>query len=264
MTGSGCSSGRGAGWSATRRCATPCNGPTTCSTMPKRRCWQGVRSSPAASTWPAPARSPAPTTSSPSLDLLDALVRKSLLVADRSSERTRFSMLETIRQFAEEQLVHTGAPTTPAPRTPATSRSGKPTCSRCGTVRDNARPTLVHRRAGEPAHRVPVGRRPRRSRHRRRHRLLRGFLGIWVEQYEPVAWAEELIEPARAVDHRRLAQLYVDGGAVLRGRPGRRLRRLCRQRPARHRKRAFRRGSVRFRSCARRYVHHGRSSPTVG
>ena len=34
-----------------------------------------------------------------------ALVRKSLLVADRSSERTRFSMLETIREFAEEQLV---------------------------------------------------------------------------------------------------------------------------------------------------------------
>ena len=39
------------------------------------------------------------------LDLLDALVRKSLLVADRSAGRTRFSMLETIRQFAEEQLV---------------------------------------------------------------------------------------------------------------------------------------------------------------
>jgi predicted ATPase len=34
------------------------------------------------------------------LDLLDALVRKSLLIADRSSERTRLSMLETIRQFA--------------------------------------------------------------------------------------------------------------------------------------------------------------------
>ncbi|MGB9222497.1 ATP-binding protein, partial [Mycobacterium sp.] len=38
------------------------------------------------------------------LDLLDALVRKSLLVADRSAGRTRYSMLETIRQFAEEQL----------------------------------------------------------------------------------------------------------------------------------------------------------------
>ena len=35
------------------------------------------------------------------------------------------------------------------------------------------------------------------------------FLGYWVEQFEPVAWAEELIEPAKAVDHRRLAQLYV-------------------------------------------------------
>ena len=43
------------------------------------------------------------------LDRLDALVRKSLLVADRSSGRTRFSMLETIRQFAEEQLVARGA-----------------------------------------------------------------------------------------------------------------------------------------------------------
>ena len=35
------------------------------------------------------------------------------------------------------------------------------------------------------------------------------FLGTWVEQYEPVAWAEELIEPAKAAEHRRLAQLYV-------------------------------------------------------
>jgi predicted ATPase len=42
------------------------------------------------------------------LNLLDALVRKSLLVADRSAGRTRFSMLETIRQFAEEQLVAGG------------------------------------------------------------------------------------------------------------------------------------------------------------
>src|SRR5277367_2488035 len=45
------------------------------------------------------------------LDRLDALVRKSLLVADRSSGRTRFSMLETIRQFAEEQLAASGAAT---------------------------------------------------------------------------------------------------------------------------------------------------------
>jgi hypothetical protein len=39
------------------------------------------------------------------------------------------------------------------------------------------------------------------------------FLGYWVEQYEPVAWAEELIGPAKAIDHPRLAQLYV-GAAI--------------------------------------------------
>ena len=35
------------------------------------------------------------------------------------------------------------------------------------------------------------------------------LLGLLVENYEPIAWAEELIEPARAVDHPRLAVLYV-------------------------------------------------------
>jgi tetratricopeptide (TPR) repeat protein len=35
------------------------------------------------------------------------------------------------------------------------------------------------------------------------------LLGDLVHNYEPIAWAEELIEPARAVDHPRLAFLYV-------------------------------------------------------
>ena len=68
------------------------------------------------------------------LDLLDALVRKSLLVAHRSAGRTRFSMLETIRQFAEEQLVASGAAT--EARTaharhfaPATTTLGTPSTS---------------------------------------------------------------------------------------------------------------------------------------
>jgi predicted ATPase len=45
------------------------------------------------------------------LDLLEALVRKSLLVADQSAGRTRYSMLETIRQFAEDKLVGRGEAT---------------------------------------------------------------------------------------------------------------------------------------------------------
>ncbi|MGA8249503.1 MAG: adenylate/guanylate cyclase domain-containing protein, partial [Mycobacterium sp.] len=36
-----------------------------------------------------------------------------------------------------------------------------------------------------------------------------GLLGACVQTFEPIAWAEELIEPARAVDHPRLAFLYV-------------------------------------------------------
>jgi len=42
------------------------------------------------------------------LDLLDSLVRKSLLTTTRVAGTTRFGCLETIRQFAEEQLVHSG------------------------------------------------------------------------------------------------------------------------------------------------------------
>ena len=32
---------------------------------------------------------------------------------------------------------------------------------------------------------------------------------VWVQTFEPIAWAEELIEPARVADHPRLAFLYV-------------------------------------------------------
>jgi hypothetical protein len=35
------------------------------------------------------------------------------------------------------------------------------------------------------------------------------FLGLRVEIFEPIAWAEELIEPALAVDHSRLPFLYM-------------------------------------------------------
>jgi hypothetical protein len=39
------------------------------------------------------------------------------------------------------------------------------------------------------------------------------FLGFLVEKYEPIAWAEELVEPARAADHPRLAFLTVIASA---------------------------------------------------
>jgi predicted ATPase len=42
------------------------------------------------------------------LDLLDSLVRKSLVTTERVGGRVRYGMLETIRQFAEDQLVGAG------------------------------------------------------------------------------------------------------------------------------------------------------------
>jgi predicted ATPase len=143
------------------------------------------------------------------LDLLDALVRKSLLIADQVSGRTRFAMLETIRQFAEEQLVTAGDA-------------------------DNVRTAHARYFAGRENHVFALWDGPRQReayswvtvelanlraafRWATDHNDLdtaasiahyAGFVGFWGEQHEPVRWAEELIEPARAVQHRRLAQLY--------------------------------------------------------
>jgi tetratricopeptide (TPR) repeat protein len=143
------------------------------------------------------------------LEVLDALVRKSLLIADRSSRRTRFSMLETIRQFAEEQLV-------------ARAEASEIRAS--------------HSRyfAGREADVLALWDSPRQ---REAYDWLRvelanlrtafrwaadqndldvaatiatytAVLGFCVENYEPVSWAEQLVESAREVDHRRLVFLY--------------------------------------------------------
>jgi predicted ATPase len=143
------------------------------------------------------------------LDQLDALVRKSLLVVDRSSGRTRFSMLETIRQFGEEQLVASGAA-------------------------EEVRAAHAHHFAEKEADILALWDGPRQReaytwftielanlrtafRWAADHHNLddaaiiatyAGILGFCVENYEPIAWAEELIETARAVNHRRLVFLY--------------------------------------------------------
>ncbi|ORW29442.1 cyclase [Mycobacterium paraense] len=144
------------------------------------------------------------------LDLLDALVRKSLLVADRSTGRTRFSMLETIRQFAEEHLVASGAA-------------------------DDARNAHARHFAGRETDIMSMWDSPRQRESyewfavelanlRTAFRWAAdqgdldvaatlatyvGLLGNWYQTFEPRAWAEELIEPARAVNHPRLVYLYV-------------------------------------------------------
>jgi hypothetical protein len=143
------------------------------------------------------------------LDLLDALVRKSLLVAGRSSGRTRFSILETIRQFAEEQL----------------ATRGEASQIRAAHARYFAgREADILARWDSPRQReaydwfiVELANLRTAFRWAADHGDLDAAatiatcapLGYLVGNYEPIAWAEELIEPARAVDHPRLAALYV-------------------------------------------------------
>src|ERR1700676_929040 len=144
------------------------------------------------------------------LNLLDALVRKSLLVADRSAGRTRFSMLETIRQFAEEQLVAGGAAT-----------EVRAAHSRCFAQREADIIALwdsPRQREAYDWFTIELANLRTAFRWAADQGDLDvaatiatyvGMLGAGVQTFEPIAWAEELIEPARAVDHPRLAFLYV-------------------------------------------------------
>ena len=144
------------------------------------------------------------------LDLLDALVRKSLLVADRSSGRTRYSMLETIRQFAEDQLVARGE-ATEARAAHARYFAGRE--ADIMSLWDSPRqreaynwfaielPNLrtAFRWAADQCDldvAAPIA-------------TFAAWFGFLTENYESIVWAEELIEPARAVDHPRLTALYV-------------------------------------------------------
>jgi len=143
------------------------------------------------------------------LDLLDALVRKSLLVADSSSGRTRYSMLETIRQFAEEQLAARGKASTAraahagyfAKRAADVHALWDSPCQReayawllaeLANLRNAFRCSADQEDLDSAAAIAAQA----------------GFLGALIEKYEPITWAEELIDPARAVDHPRLVSLY--------------------------------------------------------
>ena len=143
------------------------------------------------------------------VDMLDALVRKSLIVAEQSSGRTRFSLLETIREFADEKLADRG-------------------------VAQEVRDAHARHYANREAEIMALWDSPRQReaytwfgtelanlrnafRWAADHNDLDtaatiatfvGLIGFFAENYEPSTWAEELIEPARSEDHSRLSWLY--------------------------------------------------------
>lgn len=147
------------------------------------------------------------------LRLLDSLVRKSLVVADHSATTTRYSLYETIREFAEERLAEAGE----RERT-----------------RDTHAAHFGHRVAAEwerwngPGWRDTVdwvevelgnlraGFRWSAARNQMKvatdiaaHAALMGFS---VQLFETVAWAEDLIDAAATADVPRLPRLYAAAG----------------------------------------------------
>jgi predicted ATPase/class 3 adenylate cyclase len=145
------------------------------------------------------------------LDLLDSLVRKSLLVADRSTGKTRFSMLETIRQFAEEKLVERGEA---AEASSAHARYFADRETDILALWDSPRQREAYEWFATELANLRSAFRWAADRGDldvaasiTTYTWLLAFFG--VQNLEPVSWAEELIEPASAIGHPRLASLYV-------------------------------------------------------
>ena len=167
VTGSGCCRGRGAGWNATRRCVTRWRGRMTCSTTTNGPCCNAVRCSPAGSTWPPPPPVCERLDEYAVLDVLDSLVRKSLITVEQVGRHARYGMLETIRQFAEERLAATD--TIDQVRDRHAAYYAEQAVAHWDLWEGpgyRARGRLGRRRVRQPARRVPLGRRPRRPGHR--------------------------------------------------------------------------------------------------
>ena len=138
-----------------------------------------------------------------------------------------------------------------------TSQAGRPMSMRCGTAHANARPTT-----GSPSSCRTCACAFRWAADHddldtaRAIAVDAGFLGVWVEQYEPVELGRGTHRAAReAVDHRRLAQLYVVAAqCYATGRVDDSVR-LCRSWAAGYRKRTFSTHSVRVRSCHSAVLH---------
>ncbi len=144
---------------------------------------------------------------------LDSLVRKSLLVADHTATRTRYSLFETIRQFAEDRLAEAGALERTRDRHAAyfagesAARWEHWNGPGWREAVDWVEVELGNLRSG---YQWSAGRGELEvATDIAAHAALMGFS---VQLFETLAWAEELLEPAAAADVRRLPRLYTAAG----------------------------------------------------
>jgi predicted ATPase len=145
------------------------------------------------------------------LDLLDSLVRKSLVNADQATAGTRYTLLETIRQFAEVQLAAAGETET------VRDRHARYYAAEVVRQWEEVWPTPRHRAAYDWAEEEFFNLREGFRWVADRGDLdtaaaiaaHAGRLLLLLERYEPAQWAEEILEAATRAEIRQLPRLYV-------------------------------------------------------
>jgi predicted ATPase len=143
------------------------------------------------------------------LDDLDGLVRKSLVAAEPAAGRTRYVMLETVRAFAEEQLIASDL-AQEARRRHAAFYAGQQ--DPVLILWDGPRQHQAYQWLGAELANLRAA-----FRWAADHghldtattiAVFSSFLGYTSQHFEPFSWSEELIGAARAVGHPQLVALY--------------------------------------------------------
>jgi predicted ATPase/DNA-binding CsgD family transcriptional regulator len=154
------------------------------------------------------------------LTIIDSLVRKSLVVVDHASRRSRYSLLETVRNFAQEQLAVTAGDRL---RDRHAAYFGREAAARWEHWNGPAWRSAVDWVEAElgnlrAAFRWSAARgNMENATDVAAHAAL---MGTSVQLFETVGWAEELLEAAAAADVPRLPRLYTAAGyACFTGRP---------------------------------------------
>jgi predicted ATPase/class 3 adenylate cyclase len=150
------------------------------------------------------------------LDLLDSLVRKSLVTTDRVNGHIRFGLLETIRQFAEDQLV-TAEMLEPVRRRHASYFADRTTSNfnvwdgpDQRTALDWFDVELANLRvafqwSADSGDLIAASAIAAHA----------AILGWQLQSWEPVSWAEEILDAATAADVPQLPRLYTSASLCL-------------------------------------------------
>ena len=144
------------------------------------------------------------------LDLLDSLVRKSLLTVGREHGHTRYAMLETIRQFAEDQLAAAGEASPVRDLHAWHFANGAVLNFERYYSRDQSQAVdwfeseLANLRTG---FRWGIERGDIDAAATIAGKL--GWIGAFSQNFEPAGWCVELLESADIAQHRLLKWLYM-------------------------------------------------------